>query len=255
MSRFDSPRLLVKRLTESAKLPARGSELAAGFDLSASEPAVVPPKGKALVPTGLAVATPPGTYARIAPRSGLALKKFIDVGAGVVDQDYRGPVGVVLFNFGDEPFEIKVGDRIAQMILEHVCYAPAEEVEELDDSARGAGGFGSTGVAGDAANKRARAVSPPLAGAGAADDAAGGGAIARALVFVARDLAAAEAAGGADAAAALRDGGVFADAAAASAMLKPLALRADERLLGAIEAFGATGNFADLCATLRLIVA
>ena len=69
MSRFDSPRLLVKRLTESAKLPVRGSELAAGFDLAASEPAVVPAKGKALVATGLSVATPPGTYARIAPRS------------------------------------------------------------------------------------------------------------------------------------------------------------------------------------------
>lgn len=70
--------------------------------------------------TGFAIAIPPGTYARIAPRSGLALKKMIDVGAGVVDEDYRGEVGVVMFNFGEEDFVIKKGDRIAQMILERI---------------------------------------------------------------------------------------------------------------------------------------
>ena len=94
------------------------------------------------------MATPPGTYARIAPRSGLAHKKFIDVGAGVIDADYRGVVGVILFNFGEEDFAVAPGDRIAQMILEKISYAPMAEVDTLDDTDRGAGGFGSTGVSG-----------------------------------------------------------------------------------------------------------
>ncbi len=108
---------------------------------------IVPAKGKAIVPTDLSVACPRGTYARIAPRSGLAVKNFIDVGAGVVDEDYRGPVGVVLFNFSDVDFQIKQGDRIAQMILEKIHTPQVVEVDDLEDTSRGAGGFGSTGVA------------------------------------------------------------------------------------------------------------
>lgn len=81
---------------------------------------------------------------RVAPRSGLAAKKFIDVGAGVVDCDYRGPLGIVLFNFSDEDFEVKKGDRVAQFILERICMAPIVEVESLDETERGEGGFGST---------------------------------------------------------------------------------------------------------------
>lgn len=81
-----------------------------------------------------------------APRSGLALKNFIDTGAGVIDYDYRGNVGVVLFNHGDTDFEVKRGDRIAQLILERISMADAVEVQELSDTTRGAGGFGSTGV-------------------------------------------------------------------------------------------------------------
>ena len=96
--------------------------------------------------TGLSISFPTGLYARIAPRSGLALKKFIDVGAGVVDSDYRGEVGVVLFNHGDQDFEVKMGDRIAQLILEKIDTPPVEEVQGLDDTVRGSGGFGSTGV-------------------------------------------------------------------------------------------------------------
>ena len=82
----------------------------------------------------------------VAPRSGLAAKKFIDVGAGVVDCDYRGPLGIVLFNFSDEDFEVKKGDRVAQFILERICMAPIVEVESLDETERGEGGFGSTGM-------------------------------------------------------------------------------------------------------------
>ena len=84
--------------------------------------------------TGISVQFPTGLYAKIAPRSGLALKKFIDVGAGVVDADYRGEVGVVLFNHGDQDFEVKMGDRIAQLILEKISTPAVEEVSRLDDT-------------------------------------------------------------------------------------------------------------------------
>ena len=90
----------IQRVNVNAKLPVRSTSGAAGYDLSAAETAVVPPHGKCLVKTGLKMALPTGCYGRIAPRSGLAVKKFIDVGAGVIDADYRGEVGVVLFNFG-----------------------------------------------------------------------------------------------------------------------------------------------------------
>ena len=96
--------------------------------------------------TGLAISFSAGLYARIAPRLGLALKRFIDVGAGVVDADYRGEVGVVLFNHGDQDFQVKMGDRIAQLILEKIDTPPVKEVHDLDDTVRGSGGFGSTGV-------------------------------------------------------------------------------------------------------------
>eukprot|EP00545_Synedropsis_sp_CCMP1620_P010331 CAMPEP_0119015998 /NCGR_PEP_ID=MMETSP1176-20130426/11763_1 /TAXON_ID=265551 /ORGANISM="Synedropsis recta cf, Strain CCMP1620" /LENGTH=180 /DNA_ID=CAMNT_0006969323 /DNA_START=111 /DNA_END=653 /DNA_ORIENTATION=+ len=151
--------LQVKLLSENATLPTKGSPLSAGFDLSASEPCSIAPGGRKLVKTDISVACPIGTYARIAPRSGLAYKKGIDVGAGVVDADYRGPVGVILFNFGEEEFVIEKGDRIAQLILEQYCMAEVEKVEVLTDTQRGAAGFGSTGVVSDA-NKKQRTVSP-----------------------------------------------------------------------------------------------
>jgi len=137
----------VKRLRQEATMPLRGSEHAAGFDVSAAEAATVPAGGKAIVKTGLSIAIPEGTYARLAPRSGLAAKRMINVGAGVVDYDYRGEVGVVLFNHGPEDFPVAVGDRIAQLILEKVCMVGCVMVDTLDETARGSGGFGSTGVA------------------------------------------------------------------------------------------------------------
>ncbi|XP_016177828.2 deoxyuridine 5'-triphosphate nucleotidohydrolase, partial [Arachis ipaensis] len=103
-------------------------------------------RGKALVATDLSISIPEGTYARIAPRSGLALKHSIDVGAGVIDADYRGPVGVILFNHSDVDFEVKVGDRVAQLILEKIVTPDVVEVEDLDSTVRGEGGFGSTDV-------------------------------------------------------------------------------------------------------------
>lgn len=97
-----SGKLCVKRLISEAVLPVRGSVHAAGFDLAAASPVTVPAGGKAIVKTGLSIAIPEGTYARLAPRSGLAAKHMINVGAGVVDYDYRGEVGVVLFNHGTQ---------------------------------------------------------------------------------------------------------------------------------------------------------
>uniref|UniRef100_A0A0E0KH91 Deoxyuridine 5'-triphosphate nucleotidohydrolase n=1 Tax=Oryza punctata TaxID=4537 RepID=A0A0E0KH91_ORYPU len=141
-----APLLKVKKLSENAVLPSRGSALAAGYDLSSAAETVVPARGKAMVPTDLSIAIPEGTYARIAPRSGLALKHSIDVGAGVIDADYRGPVGVILFNHSDTDFAVKPGDRIAQMIIEVIVTPEVAEVEDLDATLRGEGGFGSTGI-------------------------------------------------------------------------------------------------------------
>ncbi|KAM3253470.1 hypothetical protein ACQJBY_047521 [Aegilops geniculata] len=142
-----APMLLkVKRLSANAVLPSRGSALAAGYDLSSAVEAVVPARGKALVATDLSVAVPEGTYARIAPRSGLAWKHSIDLGAGVVDADYRGPVGVVLFNHSDADFAVRPGDRVAQLVVERIATPDVAEVDDLDATVRGEGGFGSTGV-------------------------------------------------------------------------------------------------------------
>ena len=145
-ARMSSERMLVKKLTEFATIPKRGSEFAAGFDLSSAYDVEVPARGKALVKTDISIAIPPSTYARIAPRSGLAWKNFIDTGAGVIDYDYRGNVGVILFNHSDDVFQVKRGDRIAQLILERISMAEAVEVDELQETVRGEGGFGSTGI-------------------------------------------------------------------------------------------------------------
>jgi dUTP pyrophosphatase len=160
--------LRVKRLSDRAVLPTRGSEFSAGYDLSSAETKVLAAGQRTIVKTDLSIACPPGTYGRVAPRSGLTVKFGIHVGAGVVDADYRGPLGVVLFNLGDKDFEIKEGDRIAQLILEEIKMVPLVDVgeAELDATERGAGGFGSTGTGVEAtsseeeAKKRARTISP-----------------------------------------------------------------------------------------------
>lgn len=132
--------LRVKKLSEHGRAPERCSAAAAGYDLFSAIDTVIPAKGKAVVPTDISVAIPEGHYGRVAPRSGLAHKHFIDIGAGVVDADYRGPLGVILFNFGEGDFQVKRGDRIAQLILERISTPPVEVVEvsaatELQDVA------------------------------------------------------------------------------------------------------------------------
>ncbi|TFJ80463.1 hypothetical protein NSK_008204 [Nannochloropsis salina CCMP1776] len=233
-----SETLQVKRLSQHAVLPVRGSEWAAGYDLASAEDTVVPAKGKALVKTDLSIAIPPNTYARIAPRSGLAWKKHIDVGAGVVDYDYRGPVGVVLFNHGTEDFGVSRGDRVAQLILERISMAAVVEVEEggeLPETKRGQGGFGSTGVrhqgqlaereeGGNGEGKRMRVVE------GATSVPTGAQ-----LLLMLKEVA---------------DSGEDKDWIKS---LKPLALAGDTRMYAAWGAYQCNKDMSDLKETLRLI--
>ena len=135
----------VKKLSDSATIPTRGSAVAAGWDLYASQECIIPARGKALVSTDIAIAVPVGYYGRVAPRSGMAWKKHTDIGAGVIDADYRGPVGVVMFNHSEEDLKIEVEDRVAQLVIEQISMAPLTEVDSLDDTERGEGGYGSTG--------------------------------------------------------------------------------------------------------------
>ena len=139
-------KLQVKILRENTVLPVCGSAGAAGYDLCTASSCVIPSRGKGTIETGLGVALPVGTYARIAPRSGLAIRNFIDVGAGVVDSDYRGEIKVVLFNHSAEDFNVQASDWIAQLILERIETPQVKKVASLDDTDCGAGGFGSTGI-------------------------------------------------------------------------------------------------------------
>ena len=143
----------VRRLPHNADLPLPTYEtaLSAGMDLRAAVPEDAPltlaPNARALVPTGLAMALPAGFEAQVRPRSGLALKHGVTClnTPGTIDADYRGEVQVLLINLGDAPFVIKRGERIAQMVIAPVTQGAWVEAEALDDTVRGAGGFGSTG--------------------------------------------------------------------------------------------------------------
>lgn len=134
------------KLTEHAFPPHRATPFAAGYDLRSAYDSVIPKYGKVLIKTDIAIVLPNNCYGRIAPRSGLALNYFIDVGAGVVDRDYTGNVCVLLFNHSDKDFNIKRGDRIAQLICESCVYPELYEVNCLQSLDRGDRGFGSTGL-------------------------------------------------------------------------------------------------------------
>ena len=142
----------VKRLPHAAglPLPAYATQGAAGMDLLAAvaAPLVIAPGARVLVPTGLTIALPPGYELQVRPRSGLALKNGIILpnSPGTVDEDYRGELQVIVMNAGTEPFTVERGMRIAQAVLAPVVRVAWHEVETLDDTARGTGGFGSTGT-------------------------------------------------------------------------------------------------------------
>lgn len=132
-------------------LPEYATSQSAGVDLMAAIDAdiVLKPMQRALVPTGIAIALPAGFEAQVRPRSGLALKNGIGVvnSPGTIDADYRGEIKVILINFGEENFTVTRGARIAQMVIAPVCQVAWQQAESLDETARSAGGFGSTGVA------------------------------------------------------------------------------------------------------------
>ncbi len=141
-----------KRLGDSADvpLPSYESEGSSGMDIRAcvKDSIILQPGQIRLVPTGLAVSIPFGYEAQMRPRSGLALKHGIGFvnSPGTIDSDYRGEIGIIMINWGENPFTIRRGDRIAQMIITRVCRADIAEAETLDDTRRGEGGFGHSGV-------------------------------------------------------------------------------------------------------------
>jgi dUTP pyrophosphatase len=141
--------VLVRRLEhgQGLDLPAYATDGAAGMDVVSAEDVTIAPAGRHAVATGLAVAIPPGFEIQVRPRSGLALKHGITVPntPGTIDSDYRGELKVILINHGSEPFQIRRGDRVAQLVLAPVTRAGWLEVEHLEETARGEGGFGSTG--------------------------------------------------------------------------------------------------------------
>jgi dUTP pyrophosphatase len=135
----------IKKLVSHAVIPKRATEGSAGLDISSSVDMIIPSHKWLAVPTGISIMVPKDCYARLAPRSGLAFKYGIQVGAGVIDSDYTGEIKVILFNHGENDFTIKTGDRIAQLIFEKIFTDDLQEVEELVKTERGEGGFGSTG--------------------------------------------------------------------------------------------------------------
>lgn len=143
----------IRRLPHGADLPlpAYATPSAAGMDLLAAlaEPVTLAPGERRLVPSGIALALPEGFEAQVRPRSGLALRHGVTVlnSPGTIDADYRGEVGVLLVNLGEAPFTVARGDRIAQMVVAPVARASWSETADLPESERGAGGFGSTGIA------------------------------------------------------------------------------------------------------------
>ena len=140
----------IQRLAHGAglALPAYESEHAAGMDLRAAEDAILPPGGRALVATGFAIELPDGFEAQVRPRSGLAAKHGVTLlnSPGTIDADYRGEIKVMLINHGEAAFAVKRGDRIAQMVVAPVTRVVLKETPELSGTARGQGGFGSTGA-------------------------------------------------------------------------------------------------------------
>ena len=137
-----------KRLSPDAVLPAYAHPGDAGMDIRSVDDLEIAPGARALVHTGLVMVLPPGWEAQVRPRSGLALKHGVTVlnTPGTIDAGYRGEVGVILANFGDASFAVKKGDRIAQVVVAPVTTAAIEETDVVDDTDRGGGGFGSTGV-------------------------------------------------------------------------------------------------------------
>jgi dUTP pyrophosphatase len=137
-----------QRINQSAELPTYAHPGDAGMDIRSIEELTIDPGARALVHTGLVMVLPPGYEAQVRPRSGLALKNGITVlnTPGTIDEGYRGEIGVILANFGSEPFKVEKGAKIAQMVIAPCTRAEIVEIDEVDDTVRGTGGFGSSGL-------------------------------------------------------------------------------------------------------------
>lgn len=135
-------------VADGGKLPAYATDGAAGLDLCAAEDVELQPLDRALVPTGLKIAVPPGYEAQVRPRSGLALKHGLAIvnSPGTIDSDYRGEIGILLINLGSQAVKLLKGERVAQMVVTPVARVSVVQVDDLDDTERGEGGFGSTGT-------------------------------------------------------------------------------------------------------------
>lgn len=140
-----SHQLIVSKLSKDAILPKRGSEFAVGLDLYSPISGIIQPFQRLLVKLDIAIKLQRGTFGHILPRSGLALNKGIHIGAGVIDEDYRGNIGVLLFNLSDKPYTFFVGDRIAQLVIKSYEWVDVIENDTLEESQRGSHGFGSSG--------------------------------------------------------------------------------------------------------------
>lgn len=149
---MDRVKIAIKRLSgaKDIRFPSYMTSHASGMDICAAveESVVIPPGQRAIIPTGFAIALPVGYEAQVRPRSGLAIKQGIGIlnTPGTIDADYRGEVKIILINLSDSPFEIRRGDRIAQMVIQPIVSALWEEVEDLPESERMEGGFGHTGL-------------------------------------------------------------------------------------------------------------
>jgi dUTP pyrophosphatase len=144
-NRLERLQVKVKRLQDGARLPAHATDWSAGADLHCAEAFTLQPGERKLVPTGLAIEIPPGYYGRVAPRSGLAVRHGIDTLAGIIDSDFRGELKVALINLGDQPVSFDTGERVAQLIIERAASCDYIWSEELSETERAEGGFGSTG--------------------------------------------------------------------------------------------------------------
>ncbi len=138
----------ILRTAQTIKIPEYATPGSAGLDLCSMRYCIIKPNEMALIPTGIKLAIPEGYEAQIRPRSGLALNHRIIIpnSPGTIDSDYRGEIKVLLLNMGEEPFTLSFGDRIAQMVFAPVAHAKFEDVKKLDETSRGSGGFGSTGI-------------------------------------------------------------------------------------------------------------
>jgi dUTP pyrophosphatase len=135
----------VKKLKDDAQLPAYGRPGDAGMDLFSCEEFTLQPDEQHIFKTGIAIAIPEGYVGLVWDRSGMAAKNGVKTMAGVIDHTYRGELGIVLINLAQKPYEVKKGDRIAQLLIQPIITADIREVEEIDETQRGLGGFGSSG--------------------------------------------------------------------------------------------------------------